>query len=113
MSSGRIDRHQVVARVTIGILPSICMVLILGSVMAFFWAQYRLNARLASKQGSAIDSAIVEGRAFHHREGRLMRRVAIQVGIPPDEVERIMPESTLDVRPIVGSGPIRPIWMAF
>lgn len=108
------NQVNVAARVTLGALPNICMLMILVTVGLYLWGQYRTNAKLANAQAEAIDAAIVEGRAFHHREGKLIRRIATHVGIPSAEVEKIVPESTLDcLAPRPTQATIMPVWLTF
>lgn len=115
MSPETPNRVDVVARITLGALPNICMLLILTAVGFYLWGQYRINAKLAVMQADAIDSAIIEGREYHHREGRLLRRIAAHVGMSQDEIDRLLPESTLKSRPPIDNMKERTseIWLAF
>lgn len=109
------NQVNVAAQVTLGALPNICMLLILVTVGVYLWGQYHINAKLANVQAEAIDAAIVEGREFHHREGRLIRRIATKVGVPQDEIDKIIPESTLiDVAPSPDiQDRAKQVWLAF
>lgn len=86
---------HVAARVTLGVIPNLFMLLVLFMVGFYFWGQYRINLKLALEQSAAIDAAIVEGREFHHRQGRLLRLMAAKVGIDQRQIDEILPENTL------------------
>lgn len=114
MSQSHTGHVHIAANLTFGAIPSICMILILAAICAYFFGQYQNSARLATVQSNAIDSAIIEGREFHHREGRLLRRIAIHVGMPPAEVEEMLPEASLKCKvPNTPDNIIRAAWLSF
>lgn len=114
MSQHHTEHVNVAANLTFGVIPSICMILILGAISAYFFGQYQNSARLANAQSTAIDAAIIEGRAYHHKQGRLLRKIAIHVGMPPTEVEEILPEASLKCdTPNTPDNIIRAAWLSF